>query len=150
MGDTPYDDFYCRLYQGHKGRYGHEFWEAQLMPNGHLRYINETSYKGDDRIKKEMRVSHAVLSEVKRMVQQSGIMEKSDHVWPDGDLKKEGILELEVKLGNEHICFVTIKIGSTADIADCEDNEGLQALYYLSQYVACVTQNPPRSLEAHP
>jgi len=37
MGDTPYDDFYCRLYQGHKGRYGHEFWEAQLMPNGHLR-----------------------------------------------------------------------------------------------------------------
>ena len=32
------EDFYCRYYVGHKGKFGHEYMEFELTANGRLRY----------------------------------------------------------------------------------------------------------------
>lgn len=45
--------------QGHKGKFGHEFLEFEFKPNGKLRYANNSNYKGDKCIRKEMCVSKA-------------------------------------------------------------------------------------------
>ena len=39
--------FYLRYYVGHKGKFGHEFMEFELSPNGKLRYANNSNYKND-------------------------------------------------------------------------------------------------------
>ena len=38
---------------GHKGKFGHEFLEFELRPNGRLRYANNSQYKSDTLIRKE-------------------------------------------------------------------------------------------------
>jgi protein mago nashi len=38
---------------GHKGKFGHEFLEFELRPNGRLRYANNSQYKQDTLIRKE-------------------------------------------------------------------------------------------------
>ena len=47
------DDFYVRYYVGHKGKFGHEFLEFELRPDGRLRYANNSNYKNDTMIRKE-------------------------------------------------------------------------------------------------
>lgn len=59
---------------GHKGKFGHEFMEFELRPDGRLRYANNSNYKNDTMIRKEVRVSKAVLEEVKRIVEESEIL----------------------------------------------------------------------------
>ena len=51
--------FYLRYYVGHKGKFGHEFMEFELSPNGKLRYANNSNYKNDTMIRKEA-YSHQV------------------------------------------------------------------------------------------
>lgn len=38
---------------GHKGKFGHEFMEFELKPDGRLRYANNSNYKRDAIIRKE-------------------------------------------------------------------------------------------------
>lgn len=38
---------HLRYYIGHKGKFGHEFLEFEFMPNGRLRYANNSQYKAD-------------------------------------------------------------------------------------------------------
>jgi hypothetical protein len=38
---------------GHRGKFGHEFMEFELMPDGRLRYANNSQYKNDVMIRKE-------------------------------------------------------------------------------------------------
>ena len=47
------EEFYCRYYVGHKGRFGHEFMEFELTSDGKLRYANNSNYKNDTMIRKE-------------------------------------------------------------------------------------------------
>ena len=47
------DDFYCRYYVGHKGKFGHEFLEFEITSDGRLRYANNSNYKNDTMIRKE-------------------------------------------------------------------------------------------------
>ena len=47
------EDFYCRYYVGHKGKFGHEFMEFELTSDGKLRYANNSNYKNDVMIRKE-------------------------------------------------------------------------------------------------
>jgi hypothetical protein len=47
------DDFYCRYYVGHKGRFGHEYMEFEITSDGRLRYANNSNYKNDTMIRKE-------------------------------------------------------------------------------------------------
>lgn len=53
-GDKSKDDFYVRYYVGHKGKFGHEFLEFEFRPNGQLRYANNSNYKNDTIIRKEV------------------------------------------------------------------------------------------------
>ena len=47
------DDFYCRYYVGHKGKFGHEYMEFEITSDGRLRYANNSNYKNDTMIRKE-------------------------------------------------------------------------------------------------
>jgi len=60
---------------GHKGKFGHEFMEFEFRPDGRLRYANNSNYKNDTMIRKEVRVSKAVLEEAKRIIEESEILE---------------------------------------------------------------------------
>ncbi|CAM9722715.1 unnamed protein product [Ascophyllum nodosum] len=130
------DQFYCRYYVGHKGKFGHEFMEFEFSSSGKLRYANNSNYKNDTMIRKEVIVSQAVLDEVRRIIEQADIVSEDDNNWPEPD--RVGRQELEVKLGKEHISFTCSKIGSLLDVQESNDPEGLRIFYYLIQDLKCL------------
>jgi hypothetical protein len=68
------DDFYVRLYIGHRGKFGHEFLELEFRPDGKLRYANNSNYKNESGvIRKEMYLSPIVMNELKRIVEDSEV-----------------------------------------------------------------------------
>ncbi|KAJ5068006.1 protein mago nashi [Anaeramoeba ignava] len=125
------EEFYIRYYVGHKGKFGHEFLEFELRPDGKLRYVNNSNYKNSKKIKKEAFVNEIVLNEFRRIVDASEIMKEDDSTWPLPD--KVGRQEMEIVMNNEHISFTTSKIGSLHDIQETRDPEGLRTFYYLVQ-----------------
>ncbi|KAF2667617.1 Mago nashi protein [Microthyrium microscopicum] len=130
------DAFYIRYYSGHSGRFGHEFLEFDFRthptsPSSTVRYANNSQYRNDSLIRKEMCVSSVVIDEIKRIVRESEIMKEDDSKWPTKN--KDGRQELEIRLGNEHISFETAKIGSLVDVTESADPEGLRVFYYLVQ-----------------
>merc|ERR1711964_97675 len=129
-------EFYVRYYVGHKGKFGHEFLEFEFRDNGLLRYANNSKYKGAQMIRKEVYVSEHVLEECKRVIQESEILKEDDANWPEPD--DVGRQELEVVLGNNHISFMTTKIGSLIDVEESKDPDGLKAFYYLVQDIKCL------------
>lgn len=74
----PKNDFYLRYYVGHKGKFGHEFLEFEFRPDGKLRYANNSNYKNDTLIRKEVNVGKSVMNELKRIIEDSEIMNVSD------------------------------------------------------------------------
>ncbi|GJQ08865.1 hypothetical protein GpartN1_g656.t1 [Galdieria partita] len=132
---TENEEFYLRYYVGHKGKFGHEFLEFEFRPDGKLRYANNSHYKKETMIRKEVYVTEAVLKELRRIIEQSDIMKEDDSKWPEPD--KTGRQELEIVLGNEHISFATTKIGSLLDVQNSEDPNGLRNFYYLVQDLKC-------------
>ncbi|KAL2120929.1 hypothetical protein VTJ04DRAFT_4956 [Mycothermus thermophilus] len=130
------EPFYLRYYSGHQGRFGHEFLEFDFRVVGDgrsatARYANNSNYRNDSLIRKEMYVSSLVVDEIKRIVRESEIMKEDDSKWPTKN--KDGRQELEIRLGNEHISFETAKIGSINDVTESADPEGLRVFYYLVQ-----------------
>ncbi|PAV88905.1 hypothetical protein WR25_02750 [Diploscapter pachys] len=134
--NTNANEFYLRYYIGHRGKFGHEFLEFEFRPNGQLRYANNSNYKNDTMIRKEATVSPAVLKELKRIVEDSEIMQEDDSKWPEPD--KVGRQELEILLNDEHISFTTSKIGALADVNNSQDPDGLRSFYYLVQDLKCL------------
>lgn len=130
------DDFYLRYYVGHKGKFGHEFLEFEFKPDGKLRYANNSNYKNDTMIRKEAHVSQLVLDELKRIIEDSEIMQEDDAHWPQPD--RVGRQELEILIGNQHISFTTSKIGSLIDVNHSKDPDGLKSFYYLVQDLKCL------------
>jgi protein mago nashi len=128
--------FYVRYYVGHKGKFGHEFLEFEFRPDGRCRYANNSNYKNDTMIRKEMNVNGIVMAELKRIIEESEIMKEDDNLWPMPD--KVGRQELEIVLGKEHISFTTSKLGSLADVNMSKDAEGLRVFYYLVQDLKCL------------
>ncbi|KAF9600658.1 hypothetical protein IFM89_011241 [Coptis chinensis] len=124
-------EFYLRYYVGHKGKFGHEFLEFEFKEDGKLRYANNSNYKNDTMIRKEVFLTPSVLNEIRHIVEQSEIMKEDDREWPVPDLV--GTQELEIVIGNEHISFTTAKIGSLVDVNSSEDPDGLRIFYYLVQ-----------------
>ncbi|CAF3957314.1 unnamed protein product, partial [Adineta steineri] len=112
-----------------------EFLEFEFRPDGKLRYANNSNYKKDTLIRKEVYVNRAVIEELKRIVNESDIMKEDDAVWPPQD--RTGRQELEIVLGDEHISFTTSKIGSLIDINNSRDPDGLRCFYYLVQDLKC-------------
>ena len=93
---------------GHSGRFGHEFLEFDIRVVGDgrsavARYANNSNYRNDSLIRKEMCVSDTVVDEVRRIVRTSEIMKEDDAKWPQKN--KDGRQELEIRLGNDHISF---------------------------------------------
>lgn len=128
-------DFYVRFYVGHKGKFGHEFLEFEFRPDGKLRYANNSNYKQDTMIRKEVYTSQAVLDELKRIIEDSEIMKEDDNNWPTPD--RVGRQELEIVMGQEHISFTTTKLGSLLQVQQSQDPEGLRIFYYLVQDLKC-------------
>ncbi|KAF5959829.1 hypothetical protein HYC85_001038, partial [Camellia sinensis] len=133
-------EFYLRYYVGHKGKFGHEFLEFEFRPDGKLRYANNSNYKNDTMIRKEVFLTPAVLRECRRIVSESEIMKEDDNNWPEPD--RVGRQELEIVMGNEHISFTTSKIGSLMDVQSSKDPEGLRIFYYLVQVIQMFPQTP--------
>ncbi|CAI7590633.1 unnamed protein product [Penicillium discolor] len=130
------ENFYLRYYSGHSGRFGHEFLEFDLRTisegsSAAVRYANNSNYRNDSLIRKEMCVSDAMVEEVKRIIKDSEILKEDDSKWPQKN--KDGRQELEIRIGNEHISFETAKIGSLVDVTESDDPEGLRVFYYLVQ-----------------
>ncbi|KAI0803930.1 Mago nashi protein [Xylaria sp. FL0064] len=130
------EPFYIRYYSGHSGRFGHEFLEFDFRVVGDgrsavARYANNSNYRNDSLIRKEMCVSSLVIDEIRRIVKSSEIMKEDDKKWPEKN--KDGRQELEIRMGNEHISFETAKIGSLIDVSESQDPEGLRVFYYLVQ-----------------
>ena len=64
--DSPRDtgrreEFYLRYYVGHKGKFGHEFFEFEFRDDGRLRYCNNSQYKAENLIRKEVFVNEIVV-----------------------------------------------------------------------------------------
>ncbi|KAK0089307.1 hypothetical protein PV325_008062 [Microctonus aethiopoides] len=129
-------DFYIRYYVGHKGKFGHEFLEFEFRPDGKLRYANNSNYKNDTMIRKESYVHQCVMEELKRIIQDSEILQEDDSLWPQPD--RVGRQELEIVIGDEHISFTTSKTGSLLDVNQSRDPEGLRCFYYLVQDLKCL------------
>ncbi|KAK0540512.1 hypothetical protein OC842_000447 [Tilletia horrida] len=127
------DDFYVRA--GHQGRHGHEFLEFEYS-RGRLRYANNSNYRNDSLIRKEVWISPLMVAELKRIVAESEILKEDDAKWPKKNIV--GRQELEIKVGNEHISFETAKIGSLVDVQESEDPEGLRVFYFLVQDLRCL------------
>ncbi|KAF8535542.1 mago nashi domain-containing protein [Trichophaea hybrida] len=130
------EQFYVRYYSGHNGRFGHEFLEFDFRVLGDgrsamARYANNSNYRNDSLIRKEMCVSGLMIKEIKRIIKESEIMKEDDGKWPQKN--KDGRQELEIRMGNEHISFETAKIGSLVDVQESADPEGLRVFYYLVQ-----------------
>jgi protein mago nashi len=121
---------------GHKGKFGHEFLEFEFKPNGRLRYANNSQYKADTLIRKEVYVNEIILEELKRIVIDSEILKEDDKNWPRPD--KVGKQELEILLDNKHISFSTSKFGSFMDVKNSKDPNGLTVFHYLLQDIKCM------------
>lgn len=67
------EEFYLRYYVGHKGKFGHEFLEFEFRPDGKLRYANNSNYKNDTMIRKEVFVTPSVLRECRRIIAESEV-----------------------------------------------------------------------------
>lgn len=139
MGEpsAQHDEFYVRYYVGHRGKFGHEFMEFELSPSGRLRYANNSNYKHDTMIRKELFLSPAVVEETRRIIEGSGITRVDDSNWkePDRESRRQ---ELEIKIGNEHIAFTCAEIGSLVDVQKSADPDGLRLFYYLTQDLKCL------------
>lgn len=101
MSETP---FYCRYYVGgYRGRNGHEFMKFEITSDGKLRYANNSNYKKDVMIRKEVMLGPLVIEEIKRIIRESGVTNSDDSKWPEAN--EDGKQELEVKMDRQHICF---------------------------------------------
>ncbi|KAJ9495355.1 Protein mago nashi [Exophiala xenobiotica] len=115
-------------------RYYAEEFDFRVIGDGRsaiARYANNSNYRNDSLIRKEMSVSALLISEIKRIIKDSEITKEDDLRWPKKN--KDGRQELEIRLGTDHIQFETAKIGSLGDVTDSADPEGLRVFYYLVQ-----------------
>jgi len=106
--------------------------EFELYPSGKLRYANNSNYKRDSMIRREVFVGPAVVDEVKRIINESNIVDVDDTKWNEPD-PSAGRQELECKIGKHHVAFTACEIGSSVDMEKSSDPEGLKIFYYLTQ-----------------
>jgi len=109
--------------------------EFEISGDGRLRYGNNSNYKKDILIRKEVYVGEAIINEINRIIESSNILEHDDEDWPAPD--KIGRQELDICIGKKEIYFRTSKIGSFLEVQESKDPEGLKAFYYLVQDLKC-------------
>ena len=132
------NQFYCRYYVGHKGRFGHEFLEFEIRNDGRVRYANNSNYKSDLMIRKEVFVSPLIVEQFKKIVASSGLnSEQTDTDWPEPD--RDGSQELEIVFNDgKEVLLKTKKLGSMSQVNSSKDPKGLGNFYYLIQDLKCL------------
>ena len=129
------EDFYLRYYVGHKGKFGHEFLEFEFKGDGRLRYANNSQYKAENLIRKEVYVNEIILDELKRIIEESEILKENDKTWPAPNVV--GRQELEIVLGDKRSMIATSKFGSYGEVQSSSDPQGLTVFWYLVQDIKC-------------
>ncbi|KAL6419829.1 hypothetical protein ACFW04_011167 [Cataglyphis niger] len=129
-------DFYIRYYVGHKGKFGHEFLEFEFRPDGKLRYANNsTNYKNDTMIRKEAYVHQCVMEELKRIIQDSEIMQEERLAVAAAGPRRPA------RVGNcnrdEHISFTTSR-PAPSWMSISHVTQRIALLYYLVQDLKCL------------
>ncbi|KAI9472600.1 protein mago nashi putative [Coemansia mojavensis] len=132
-------EFSIYFYTGHKGRFGHEFFRFEIDKQGYLKYANNSNYRRDSIIRKQLRLSPALVNEFKRIIRDSEITAEDHTRWPQRD--ESGRIQLEIDLDGQSTSFETARISSLADTANTQDPEGLRVLYYLVQDFKCLIQS---------
>lgn len=122
--ESPF--YYLRYYDGHAGRYGHEFIEFEIREDGLLKYSNNSHYRSEKIIKKQARLSPAVVDQIKMLLLKHNIFLVDDQPWPEPD--RNGRQELEVKMGRTHISLLTNKLATFADV-ESKKNADLEYFY---------------------
>lgn len=56
-----------------QGRFGHEFLEFEVYPEGILKYANATRYRGEGSIRKEVQLSETVVHEFAKIIRNSHV-----------------------------------------------------------------------------
>ncbi|KAK8264512.1 hypothetical protein V6Z11_D12G113600 [Gossypium hirsutum] len=107
----------------------------RYYPDGKLCYANNSNYKNDTMIRKEVFLIPAVLKECRRIIAES---KDDDNNWAEPDHAGGQELELKVVMGNEHISFTTSKMGSLVHVQSSKDPEGLRIFCYLVQDLNCM------------
>lgn len=123
------EDFYCRLTQTRRGRYGADVFEFEVFPDGHMVY--RTQAAGEQAIVRRLRVGRGVLDTVEEMVRDSGMLDADDGRWPPPT--REESQELEVKSGRSHLCFALAATDRRSAIEGSADPDGLFAFRDLAQ-----------------
>lgn len=118
--------YYLRYYDGHAGRYGHEFIEFEIREDGLLKYSNNSHYRSEKIIKKQARVSSGVVEQIKVLLAKHKICDVNDEQWPGPD--RNGRQELEVKIGTTHLSILTNKLATFSDV-ESENNADLECFY---------------------
>lgn len=81
-------------------------------------------------------VHQSVLNELKRIIEDSEILQEDDSLWPTPD--RVGRQELEIVMGDEHISFSTSKIGSLVDVNQSKyENHLFFSLYFVISSFFC-------------
>lgn len=132
------EEFYLRFYSGgyKDSEHGHEFLEFDIRHNpgdsfATLRYANQSNYRDEDLIKKELGISILVLETIKKIVRESQILLESDYKWPKPVTESKN--ELEIRSGSNKKIFKTKGINSIVSVKNEEDSNGLACFYYLIQ-----------------
>jgi protein mago nashi len=61
---------------------------------GKLRYANNSNYKNDTMIRKEAYVHKSVIEELKRIIDESEVMQEDDALWPPPDRVGRQVMQL--------------------------------------------------------
>ncbi|ODV88031.1 hypothetical protein CANARDRAFT_56238 [[Candida] arabinofermentans NRRL YB-2248] len=136
---TEIQPLYIRVYQGRKSaEIGHEFLEFDVRydpgkaSHGLLRYANQSNYRNEELIRKEVAISKIVVEQILRMIKESEIMLENDSKWPkpDGEAAK---LELEIRYGNKTVVLKSKRLGSVTECKHTDDPEGLKVFFFFTQ-----------------
>ncbi|GMG19325.1 unnamed protein product [Ambrosiozyma monospora] len=132
------ENFYLRVYTGgiRSRDIGQEFIEYDVRYNaneksGVLRYANQSNYRDEELIKKEVGLSLVVITELKKLIKQSEILLETDEKWPEST--RESKQELEIRLGKKVKKLNTLKMASVVETKFTDDPEGLKVYYYFLQ-----------------
>eukprot|EP00966_Prymnesium_polylepis_P149186 3446753-Prymnesium_polylepis.1 len=95
------EEFYVRVYRGHKGKFGHEFDEL-LFTEGTCKHVNNVG-KGKAAFTNAVKLSKGVQATIQKSSEDSGVIAYDSQDWPHKVAPKGEKLALEIKLGSRHV-----------------------------------------------
>lgn len=101
-----------------------------------MRYINNSNYKSDTLIKKEVYLNEDLLEEIKRIIRDSGVMKVNNEKWNKPDESCSQYLKIDIDGSYKKLISKTI--GSYSQVLTSEDPDGLNCFYYLIQDLKCM------------